>query len=156
MPYTHKCNTVFNMRLLMIYRFTVKTNVLLEDENCSNSSEEVPTRQTLHKLFFFTFLCVRVNPCFQGLAFVFNFQNRGDCLTCNSGSPTKRRLQVTDIDSGRRIHVPVLKSQLFFFRFEMHWFSLSILHHGKVAKTKNHPCRLTSKRGLHENFPDLN
>ena len=30
---------------------------------------------------------------------------QGDCLTCNSGSPTKRLLQVTDMDSGRRIHV---------------------------------------------------
>ena len=29
-----------------------------------------------------------------------------DCLTCSSGSPTKRLLQVTDMDSGRKIHVP--------------------------------------------------
>ena len=35
----------------------------------------------------------------------FVFQ-QGDCLACNSGSPTKRLLQVTDMDSGRRIHVP--------------------------------------------------
>ena len=34
---------------------------------------------------------------------------QGDCLNCNSGSPTKRLLQVTEMDSGRRIHVPVLK-----------------------------------------------
>ena len=29
-----------------------------------------------------------------------------DCLTCSSGSPTKRLLQVIDMDSGRKIHVP--------------------------------------------------
>ena len=42
---------------------------------------------------------------FSGLPFCFVSQ-QGDCLTCNSGSPTKRLLRVTDMDSGRRIHVP--------------------------------------------------
>ena len=31
-----------------------------------------------------------------------------DCLTCSSGSPTKRLLQVTDIDPGRWIDVPAI------------------------------------------------
>ena len=71
---------------------------------------------------FVTFL-----PLFQGLLWVCenparcqpgenyssnsNLQNhmdikQGDCLSCNSGSSMNRLLQVTDTDSGRRIHVP--------------------------------------------------
>ena len=42
--------------------------------------------------------------CFTSLISIL----QGDCLTCNSGSPTKRLLQVTDMDSGRRIHVPAI------------------------------------------------
>jgi hypothetical protein len=48
----------------------------------------------------------------------------------------KRQLQVADMDSGCRIHVPVLNYQVSIFRFEMQQFSTSILYHGKVAKPK--------------------
>ena len=34
------------------------------------------------------------------------FTAQGDCLAGDSGSPMKRLLQVTDMDSARRIHVP--------------------------------------------------
>ena len=61
-----------------------------------------------------------------GAFFSVTSSKQGDCLTCNSGSPTKRLLQVTEMDSGRRIHVPVLKCRTF--------CSIFSYHHGKVAK----------------------
>ena len=64
----------------------------------------------------YIYVCVcESNPVPKGTFafFLYDFliqcSKPGDCLTCNSGSPTKRLLQVTDRDSGRRIHVPVLK-----------------------------------------------
>ena len=52
-----------------------------------------------------------------GAFFSVTSSKQGDCLTCNSGSPTKRLLQVTEMDSGRRIHVPVLKCRITIFHF---------------------------------------
>ena len=70
-----------------------------------------------------------------GAFFSVTSSKQGDCLTCNSGSPTKRLVQVTEMDSGRRIHVPVLKCRITIFHFfeELgHFYS----YHGKVAKPK--------------------
>ena len=52
-----------------------------------------------------------------GAFFSVTSSKQGDCLTCNSGSPTKRLLQVTEMDSGRRIHIPVLKCRITIFHF---------------------------------------
>ena len=50
----------------------------------------------------------KCQPLFQRalVLFVSQFGKQGECLTLNSGSPTKRLFGVTDMDSGRRIHVP--------------------------------------------------
>ena len=58
-------------------------------------------------------MCVKPARCHAGKNYSSNsnLQNhmdikQGDCLSCNSGSSMNRLLQVTDTDSGRRIHVP--------------------------------------------------
>ena len=75
---------------------------------------------------------------------------QGDCLTCNSGSPTKWLLQVTDMDSGRRIHVPVLKCRIpFSICKELSEFLLS----WQVGQAKNHPRRSRHYKAFQGIFP---
>ena len=75
------------------------------------------------------------------------WSKEGDCLTCSSGSLTKRLLQVAEMDSGRRIHVPVLKCRTF-----CSIFSLSLWQGGQV---RNHPRRLRQYKafqGIFQSF----
>ena len=80
-------------------------------------------------------LGVWVKPCSKG-RFVFcdfccavfqaNDQNRGTAWLVAVAVQRRGLLQVTEMDSGRRIHVPVLKCRTF--------CSIFFYHHGKVAK----------------------
>ena len=84
-----------------------------------------------------------------GAFFSVTSSKQWDCLTCNIGSPTKRLVQVTEMDSGRRIHVPVLKCRITIFHFfeELgHFYS----YHGKVAKPKT-----TRRSRQHTAFPGI-
>ena len=56
-------------------------------------------------------VCARVGvctSCSQGSACKSCFVLQGDCLVCNSGSPTKRLLQITGMSWGRLGHVPAI------------------------------------------------
>ena len=108
---------------------------------CVCMSKPVPKGCSFFAVF--AFLCV----------FSVTSSKQGGCLTCNSGSPTRRLLQVTEMDSGRRIHVPVLKCRITIFHFfeELGHFLLS----WQGGQAKNHPRRSRQHTAFPGIFPLL-
>ena len=51
-------------------------------------------------------VCVCATLFLRGFGLISLYSSQGNCLVYSSGSPTKRLLQITELDSGCRIHVP--------------------------------------------------